>query len=253
MGKSFDHYAAMLNGDTNDEAVTEPAAAAVPEELTATATTMEGADPFDKYSAMLNMPDDPQEQAAPPEDPSLTKTLVGGIEQNVLRPLGVTGPGGAIDQAGQLWSTMSAVPGEVMKDPLGAAAAVPAGVMTGGADILDQLINVPVAVKNSNYGPIVDAMMATNPVGQGLGNIMEQVQKLAGGPVNLKGTLESNPIMQQIGRAAPNAYGFSQSIPTLAATLATGGESLAARAALGYGENLAMAGAASANRQNQSG
>lgn len=253
MGKSFDHYAAMLSGDANDEAVTEPAAAAVPEELTATATTMEGADPFDKYSAMLNMPDDPQEQAAPPEDPSLTKTLVGGIEQNVLRPLGVTGPGGAIDQAGQLWNTMSAVPGEVMKDPLGAAAAVPAGVMTGGADILDQLINVPVAVKNSNYGPIVDAMMATNPAGQGLGNIMEQVQKLAGGPVNLKGALESNPIMQQIGRAAPNAYGFSQSIPTLAATLATGGESLAARAALGYGENLAMAGAASANRQNQSG
>lgn len=253
MGKSFDHYAAMLNGDTNDEAVTEPAAAAVPEELTATATTMEGADPFDKYSAMLNMPDDPQEQAAPPEDPSLTKTLVGGIEQNVLRPLGVTGPGGAIDQAGQLWNTMSGVPGEAMKDPLGAVAAVPAGVMTGGADILDQLVNVPVAVKNSNYGPIVDAMMATNPVGQGFGNIMEQVQKLAGGPVNLKGALESNPIMQQIGRAAPNAYGFSQSIPTLAATLATGGESLAARAALGYGENLAMAGAASANRQNQSG
>jgi hypothetical protein len=257
MGKSFDHYAAMLNGDANDEetAQVEPAAVAgaMPEEMTATATTMDGADPFDKYAAMLNMPDDPQEPTAPPEDPSLTKTLVGGIEQNVLRPLGVTGPGGAIDQAGQFFNTMGAIPGEAIKDPLGALAAVPAGVMAGGADILDQLVNVPAAMKNTSFGPVMDALLATNPVTTGLSTAMSQVQKLAGGPINLKGGLESNPLMQQIGRAAPNAYGFSQSIPTMAATLATGGEGLAARAALGYGENLAMAGAASANRQNQSG
>lgn len=239
----FDEYQAIIDA-ANTGGDTAMDTGDTPEELTATAEALPGGDEFDEYQAVIDSANASVAPPAQPAAPNMTKQLAGFIEQNVMNPIGLSG---AIEGVKKLGSEIYQMPGQVMQDPVAGATALGGGVAAGAGDVIDQILNLGAKSKQGLESLPMGELSPFYPAAVAMDEFQKRV--LGGQPSNLRGAVEGIPPVAAASKQVPGAYHLAQGLPTIAATLLTGGEGLAARLGIGAAENLGLGTLSGLNEQ----
>lgn len=239
----FDEYQAIIDA-ANTGGDTAMDTGDTPEELTATAEALPGGDEFDEYQAVIDSANASVAPSAQPAAPNMTKQLAGFIEQNVMNPIGLSG---AIEGVKKLGSEIYQMPGQVMQDPAAGATALGGGVAAGAGDVIDQILNLGAKSKQGLESLPMGELSPFYPAAVAMDEFQKRV--LGGQPSNLRGAVEGIPPVAAASKQVPGAYHLAQGLPTIAATLLTGGEGLAARLGIGAAENLGLGTLSGLNEQ----